>query len=145
MSQAKLGDTVLIHYTGKLADGTVFETSVGREPLQMTLGESRVIPGFEATVLGMSPGETTSTTLAAQDAFGPHKQDLVVQFSRDRMPPDIDPQVGHRMELETETGQSIEARIVEVSPEIITVDANHPLAGKDVMLDLELVEIVGKE
>ncbi len=141
---AKAGDTVTIHYTGKLADGTVFDTSRDREPLTVPLGEQRVIPGFENAILGMSTGETKTATIPAAEAYGPRQEEMVIQFNRDEIPPDLNVEVGQELQLQTNSGQAVPARVVKASDADITVDANHPLAGQDLTFDIEVVEIAAE-
>ncbi len=140
-STAKAGDTVTVHYTGKLDDGTVFDTSRDREPLTVPLGEERVIPGFEKAIIGMTPGEKKTATIPTADAYGERHPEMVVQFGRDKIPPDIDVSLGQELQLQTTTGQSLPARVIETSDSGVTLDANHPLAGQDLTFDIELVEI----
>lgn len=137
----KSGDTVAVHYTGKLADGSVFDSSRDREPLKFVLGQRRVIPGFEKAVMGMAQGETKTATIPASDAYGEHRPEMVVQFSRDKIPPDMDVQVGQELQVQTTSGQSLPARVVDTSDADVTLDTNHPLAGKDLTFDIELVEV----
>jgi FKBP-type peptidyl-prolyl cis-trans isomerase 2 len=142
MPQAKTGDTVRIHYTGKLNDGTVFDSSRQREPMELKLGGGQVIPGFERAVEGMAPGDSKRVQVTAADAYG-HRQDAqVLEFRRSELPPNAPPKVGQRIELQTEGGQKVPAQITNVTEATFTVDANHPLAGKDLTFDLELVDIV---
>lgn len=133
---AKTGDTVRVHYTGKLADGAVFDTSVGSEPYEFTLGQGQTISGFEQAVIGMKVGETKTFTLTADQAYGERSDDLVFEIGRDEMPPDITPEAG----MQLQTSQGI-ITIVEVTETTIKLDANHPLAGHDLTFDIELVEI----
>jgi peptidylprolyl isomerase len=141
MSQAKDGDAVKVHYTGTLGDGTVFDSSVGGEPLEFVLGEGNVIPGFEEAVRGMSPGETRMTTISAENAYGPHEPDAVFEVPRAQLPPDVDPQVGQQLGLQHPSGQMIPAVIAGVSDSAVTIDANHPLAGEDLTFEIQLVEV----
>jgi FKBP-type peptidyl-prolyl cis-trans isomerase 2 len=141
MSQAKSGDTVTVHYTGRLTDGTVFDTSSGGEPLKFTLGQNRVISGFEHAVLGMAPGEKKTAVVPSTHAYGNHRTDLVVEFQRQQMPDEIKLQVGQAIQLQAEGGQKLTARVIDLSSETVTLDANHPLAGQDLTFDIELVEI----
>ncbi|MEQ8789673.1 MAG: peptidylprolyl isomerase [Pirellulaceae bacterium] len=142
MSQAKDGDTVRVHYTGKLADGSVFDTSREREPLEFQLGEGRVIAGFEQAVRGMSPGEQTTAEVPADDAYGQRRDDMVLSVDRTEMPDGLQPEVGQQLQVTQPNGRAIPVRIVEVSDDAVKLDANHPLAGKDLTFDLQLVEIV---
>ncbi len=140
-TEAKSGDTVTVHYTGRLTDGTVFDTSSGGEPLRFTLGQQRVISGFEHAVLGMTPGDKKTTVVPSAQAYGEHRPDLVVEFQRAQMPQDITLQVGQALQLRAQDGQKLTARVIALSPDTVTLDANHPLAGKDLTFDIELVEI----
>lgn len=138
----KTGDKVAVHYTGKLPDGSVFDSSRDREPLQFVLGERRVIPGFENAVIGMTTGETKTARIPAADAYGERQPEMIVQFERDKIPPDIDVKVGQELQVQTTAGQAIPARVVDASEEDVTLDANHPLAGQDLTFDIELVDVV---
>jgi len=138
---AQDGNTVKIHYTGTLNDGTVFDTSTGREPLEFTLGEGKVIPGFENAVKGMRLGESKSVTIPADEAYGEHRADLVLEFGRESLPEGLNPQVGEQLQMKDPGGRTIVVPVTAVSDNTITVDANHPLAGKDLTFQLELVSI----
>lgn len=141
MAAAKSGDRVKVHYTGRLRDGTVFDSTEGREPLEFQLGEGRVIAGFEDAVQGMSPGDTKSVSLSPGEAYGPRRDEMVVAIDRERVPDDFNPQVGQRIELRGGEGQIMPAMIVEVTDQAVTVDANHPLAGQELQFDIDLVEV----
>lgn len=141
MTQAKSGDTVKIHYNGTLEDGTVFDTSSERGPIEFTIGQGRVIPGVEAAIMGMAEGEQKTVTLQPEDAYGPHRDDLIVRVSRNEMPPEIEPQVGLRLQASSQDGATTEVTITDVQEDEITLDANHPLAGKPLNFDITLVEI----
>ena len=138
---AKDGDTVKIHYTGTLEDGTVFDTSEGVEPLEFTLGVGSMIPGFEQAVYGMKIGQSKTVAIPADEAYGLHNDDLLIVLNRDQLPAGSDPEVGQVLQLQTEDGRILTATITEVFVEAIIVDANHPLAGKDLIFEIELVEI----
>lgn len=140
MDRAQAGDTVRVHYTGSLDDGSVFDSSRGRDPLEFTLGEGRVIAGFDEAVTGMSPGEERTVTVPADHAYGGRREELVFAVPRGQFPDEMEPAVGLEVQL-SQGGQRAVARIAEVSDETVTLDANHPLAGKDLTFDLELVEI----
>jgi len=142
MAQAKQGDTVRVHYTGKLEDGTVFDTSRERHPLQFTLGNGQVIAGFEQAVAGMKIGETKTTVIPVEQAYGPRRDDMVVTMSRENLPPNTALAVGQRIEITQADDQAFLATVTAVSEKNVTVDANHPLAGKALTFDLELVSIV---
>ena len=135
------GDMVSVHYTGKLDDGTVFDSSVGGEPLQFTVGAGQVIPGFEQAVIGMKLGESVTVTIPAAEAYGPHREDLVIVVDRSELPADIDPQVGGQIVGGLAGGGQMTVVIIEVTDSSVTVDANHRLAGKDLTFDIELVDI----
>jgi FKBP-type peptidyl-prolyl cis-trans isomerase 2 len=142
MSEAKTGDKVKVHYTGKLADGTQFDTSADQEPLEFTLGAGEVIPGFEEAVLGMNPGDTKTTTITAEDAYGDYDDELLLEVERDQFPPNITPEIGQRLQLHEANGEAFGAVVTSFDDETVTLDANHPLAGQDLTFDIELVEIV---
>lgn len=141
MAQAKNGDTVKIHYTGKLEDGSTFDTSADRDPLEFTLGQGELIPGFEQAVLGMEPGESKSVNIPAEDAYGPHHEELVAQVGRDKLPHDMHVKVGQQLQLQSTDGQRRVVEVTEVTDSHVTLDANHPLAGKDLTFDIKLIEI----
>ena len=139
---AKHGDTVKVHYTGKLDDGTVFDSSSDRDPLEFTIGEGLVIPGFERAVIGMNPGDSRTELIPNEQAYGPHLEEMVVVVDRQQMPAEIEPSIGQQLEVQQPSGQVIPVVITELSEEAITLDANHPLAGEDLTFDIQLVEIV---
>ena len=141
MTHAKHGDTVKVHYTGKFKDGTIFDTSVDREPLQVTLGEGRLLPGIEQTVIGMHPGVVKTIEIPSEQAYGPYREDLVLVIARDQFPEHLTPQVHQQLELTQENGQTMVVRVSEVSESTVTLDANHPLAGQDLTFEIELLEI----
>ena len=141
MAQAGNGDTVKIHYTGTLADGTEFDSSRDREPLQFTIGARQVIEGFEQAVVGMSPGDSKTATIPAAAAYGPRCDEMVVTVERSELPDDLEPQVGRRLRVEQDAGGPLIVMVTEVSESSVTLDGNHPLAGKDLTFALELVEI----
>ncbi len=135
------GDTVRVHYTGTLEDGTTFDTSVGREPLEFTLGEGQMIPGFEKAVYGLQVGKSKTVTIPAEEAYGPHRDDLVIVVEREQLPADLDPKVDQQLQMQQADGRTAVVIVTDVSEATITVDANHPLAGKDLTFEIELVEI----
>jgi peptidylprolyl isomerase len=139
---AEEGDTVQVHYTGTLEDGTVFDTSVGREPLQFTLGAGQMIPGFEQGVLGMKLGESKTITIPPEQAYGPYYEDRVWVLDRAQLPPGLEPEVGQQLQMTNAQGQIIIVTVTEVSATNITVDANHPLAGKTLTFEIQLVSIL---
>lgn len=141
MTEAKKGDTVRVHYTGKLTDGTQFDSSHGREPIEFELGSGQVIQGFERQVEGMAVGDTATVTVAAQEAYGDHDPQRVQKVPRSQVPPEVPLDVGSKLQASTQSGQTIQVQVVDVDEQAVTIDANHPLAGKDLVFDLELVEI----
>jgi len=141
MTQAKNGDKVKIHYTGRLQNGTVFDSSSDREPLQFSIGSGQVIPGFEEAVAGMKVGEKKTTLIPCAKAYGERNPSMVMVVDRKHVPPDIDPEVGQRLQVGSPSGELIAVTIIKVNNENITLDANPPLAGEDLTFDLELVEI----
>ncbi len=140
MAQAKTGDTVRVHYKGSLSDGTVFDTSRNRDPLEVTLGSGQLIPGFENAVLGMETGEERRVTIPAEDAYGPRREELILEVPRGRFPPDIEPEVGKQLRM-TQEGHDFVVVVQDVKEDSVTLDANHPLAGKELIFELELVEV----
>ncbi len=142
MAPAKTGDTVMVHYTGRLDYGSVFDSSEGGEPFELTLGEGLVIPGFEAAVTGMSPGDTRTTKIPAHEAYGAHRPELVMEVGRDQLDANLKPQVGDQLRSEQPDGGQFTVIVTAVSESSITVDANHPLAGKDLTFEITLVEIL---
>ncbi len=141
MAAAKTNDTVKVHYTGRLTDGTVFDSSLGKEPLEFTIGQKAVIAGFEEGVIGMAVGETKTVSIASQDAYGPYLEDLIGTIRRVHIPPDIDLKVGTIMQMQAPDGGVTLVRVKELNDENVTLDANHPLAGKDLTFDINLLEI----
>lgn len=142
MAKAKIGDKVKVHYTGKLEDGTVFDSSVEGEPLEFTIGSGEIIPGFEDEIIGMEEGEKKTFTIPSDKAYGPHREELMLKVARDEFPPDIEPFEGQNLQLRQPDGQVFYVVVIEVDEKTVTLDANHPLAGKDLTFDVELVEIL---
>ena len=141
MSQAKSGDTVKIHYAGTLDDGTEFDSSAGREPLEFAIGSGQVIPGFDNAVDGMTVGDSKTVTIPAGEAYGERHDQLVQQVPRTSLPDDMKPEIGMQLQSQAPDGQIMNLVITEVEVESITVDANHPLAGQSLAFAIELVEI----
>ncbi|RUT05277.1 peptidyl-prolyl cis-trans isomerase [Dulcicalothrix desertica PCC 7102] len=141
MGQAKVGDTVTVHYTGKLTDGTVFDSSSGGDPLEFTIGTGQLIPGFEDAVVGMNAGDSKTTHIPVEQAYGTYRDDMVIEVDREQMPPELEPEIGQQLQLQQPTGQVIPVVITEISDSTITLDANHPLAGEDLVFDIQLVGI----
>jgi peptidylprolyl isomerase len=142
MTQAKSGDTVRIHYTGTLDDGTEFDSSAGRDPLEFALGGGQVIPGFDSAVDGMTVGESKTVTIPADQAYGDHHEQLVQEVPKTALPEEIDPAVGMQLQSSSPEGQVMNLVVTDVAEETITVDGNHPLAGQALTFAIELVEIV---
>lgn len=141
MAAAKAGDTVRVHYTGTLDDGQVFDSSRGQEPLEFTLGEGQVIAGFDDAVTGMAVGDEKTVTIPVDEAYGEHRQELVMRLPREQLPPDLHPEVGQQLHMSN--GEDVVTVTVrEVADAHIVLDANHPLAGQDLTFALTLVEIV---
>ncbi len=141
MAQAENGSTVRVNYTGKLDDGTIFDSSQEQGPLEFTIGRNQVIPGFEAAVMGMSPGDSTTTIIPAKEAYGERRDDLVLAIDRSKFPENIEPKVDQQLQLSQESGEKLVVTVTEVSDSSVTLDANHPLAGKDLAFDIQLLEI----
>lgn len=141
MSQAKSGDTVKIHYTGTLDDGSQFDSSEGRDPLEFELGAGQVIRGFDKAVEGMSEGEEKSVTIEADDAYGQRHDQMVQEVPKSALPDDLEPEVGMPLQARNQDGQSLSLTVTEVGDDTITVDGNHPLAGRDLKFEIQLVEI----
>ena len=142
MIQAKSGDTVKVHYTGKFEDGTEFATSINDDPLQFTIGEGQVISGLEQAVMGMSPGEEKTAEILAEQAYGPYQANKVVEINRNRFPPQLELQIGTVLKMRKAGGKKIRRIVTTISETSVTLDANHPLAGEDLTFDLQLMEIV---
>jgi len=139
---AKSGDTVKVDYTGRLADDTIFDSSVGSDPPEFTIGSGQLIARFEEAVIGMKPGESQTITIPAEEAYGPHYKEWVFAIDRDQLPEDVEPQVGSILDLVIMPNAVMTVIVIAVSETSVIVDANHPLAGQDLTFDIELVEIV---
>lgn len=141
MQQVKKGDTVKVHYHGKLTDGTTFDSSEGREPLEFEVGSGMVISGFDNGVIGMTPGEKKTINIPVDEAYGAKQDDLFMEFPMDKFPPDMKPEPGMQLNMSNGSGQNFPVVISEVKEDAVVLDANHPLAGQDLIFDLELVNI----
>jgi peptidylprolyl isomerase len=141
MQQVKTGDTVKVHYHGRLTDGTTFDSSEGREPLEFEVGSGMVIKGFDDGLLGMGIGEKKTIDIAVDDAYGPRDPQMLMEFPIDRFPPDMKPEVGMQLTMTNDSGQNFPVVIAEVKEVSVILDGNHPLAGEPLIFDLELVEI----
>jgi peptidylprolyl isomerase len=142
MTDAKSGDTVRIHYTGTLEDGSTFDSSDGRDPLEFKLGSGQVIPGFDKAVTGMSVGEAKTVEIPPEDAYGEHNPNGRQSFPRANIPDDVPLDIGTRLQMQTPEGQAVQVVVAEVGEAEVILDANHPLAGKALTFAIELVEIV---
>jgi peptidylprolyl isomerase len=141
MPEAKSGDKVKVHYTGKLEDNTVFDSSKDRPPLEFTIGSGSIIPGFENAVIGMQTGESKTFTIPPDEAYGQPRDELKMEVKKSDFPDDITPEVGQQLQMKRADGNVINVVVAEMEDDKVTLDANHPLAGKTLTFDIELVEI----
>ena len=141
MKQVKEGDVVKVHYTGKLVNGEQFDSSVGREPLEFTVGAGQMIKGFDDAMPGMNLGEKKTINIAPEDAYGPRSEEAIIEFPKENVPADMILEPGMPLTLSNQAGQPVPAIVVEVKDDIIVLDANHFLAGQELIFDIELVEI----
>ncbi len=141
MPGAKPGDTVKVHYTGRFEDGSVFDTSQGKDPLEFIMGQSQVIRGFEEAVAELGPGESISTTIEAPEAYGERMEELLFEVDKARFPEGIEPAVGDQLELNQPEGGTVEVVVSQIEGDTVTLDANHPLAGRRLTFDIHLVDI----
>jgi len=141
MAPAQNGDKVKVHYTGKLGDGSVFDSSEGGAPLEFTLGQGQVIAGFDQGVVGMEPGDSKTLNIPVDQAYGPHHADRTFEVDRSDLPPDMSIELGMRLQGNQQGGTAVEVTVVEIDDSKVKMDANHPLAGKDLTFDIQLVEI----
>lgn len=142
MTQAKNGDTVKVHYTGKLKNGEVFDKSSESDPLQFKIGDGQIIPGLEEAVIGMEQGETRKTEIPADEAYGPRDEEKVVEIERSRFPDNLEPEVNQKLQVQQENGQQLIVTVTDVAEKTVTLDMNHPLAGEDLVFEIKLVNIV---
>lgn len=143
MQQVKSGDTVKVHYHGRLTDGTTFDTSSGREPLEFKVGSGHVIKGFDDGVTGMAVGDKKTVQISSSEAYGPKDESMIIEFPKENFPSDMNPEEGMQLNMTNGSGQVIPVVIVGIGEQSVTLDANHPLAGQDLIFDLELVDIAG--
>ncbi|MDJ0822252.1 MAG: peptidylprolyl isomerase [Paracoccaceae bacterium] len=141
MTQAKTGDTVRIHYTGTLADGSTFDSSAGRDPLEFVVGSGQIIPGLDTAIPGMAVGDKKTVEVAAADAYGQHNPAARQAVPRSEIPAEIPLEIGTQLQVQTPEGQVMPVTVAEVTDTEVTLDANHPLAGKDLTFAIELIEI----
>lgn len=144
MQEVKKGDTIKVHYKGTLTDGSVFDSSENREPLEFEVGSGMVIPGFDNGVIGMHVGDKKTVNIPAAEAYGQTQEELFLEFPINQFPEDLKPEVGMQLSMSNTQGQQFPVTIKEVKDEVVILDANHPLAGKDLTFDLELVDIQSK-
>lgn len=141
MAQATKGDVVKVHYKGSLNDGSVFDSSEGRDPLEFTVGSGQVIAGFDDAVTGMSINETRTVKIPAENAYGTYQDDMRVTVKKTDFPPGVEPAVGHMLQIRSADGQSFRVQVLSMTDTEVVLDGNHPLAGKDLTFDITLVEI----
>jgi len=141
MNQVKENNTVKVNYTGKLSDGQVFDSSEGKEPIEFTLGQGQLIPGFEKGLIDMELNEKKTITVAKEEAYGDVNKDLIQEVKKTELPQDMTPEVGMGLVSKSPDGQEMNLMVIEVKDESIVIDGNHPLAGKDLVFDLEVLEI----
>jgi len=141
MAEVKSGDVVKVHYTGKLANGEQFDSSIGREPLEFTVGAGQMIAGFDAALPGMNVGDKKTINIAAKDGYGETDETAIIEFPKENVPADMKLEIGQQLTLSNEQGQPFPVVVKEVKEEIVILDANHFLAGKELIFDIELVSI----
>ncbi|RXK80335.1 peptidylprolyl isomerase [Chlorobaculum sp. 24CR] len=142
MAQVKKGDKVLVHYTGTYEDGTVFDSSAERDPLEVTVGSGMVIQGFDRALVDMEPGQKKTVNIPVDEAYGPRAEELIAEIKREQVPADIPLEVGQQLQLSLADGGEAIVLIVDLTDTTVTLDANHPMAGLDLNFELELVEIL---
>lgn len=142
MEQVKEGDVVRVHYTGKLTNGEQFDSSEGREPLEFTVGGGQMIKGFDAAMPGMSVGDKKTINISADDAYGQKDEQAIIEFPKTNIPPDMKLEPGMQLQLRNENGQPFPVTVAEIKDDVVVLDANHMLAGKELVFDIELMEIV---
>ncbi len=142
MQQVKAGDVVRVHYTGKLTSGEQFDSSVGREPLEFTVGAGQMIKGFDAALPGMAKGDKKTINISAEEGYGERSDEAIIPFPKENVPPDMKLEPGMALTLSNQHGQPVPVVVVEVKDDVIVLDANHFLAGQELVFDIELVEIV---
>ncbi len=141
MSAALEGSTIKVHYTGRLEDGTVFDSSEGREPLEVTLGTKSVIPGFEKGLMGLKAKEKKSITIPADEGYGQRRDEMLMEVTKADFPDDITPELGLELQMQMDDGQDIPMKVIEIEDQKVTLDANHPLAGKTLIFEVEVLEV----
>ncbi len=141
MTEIKVNSKVSVHYTGRLADGQVFDSSEGREPLTFTVGAGQLIKGFEDGVMGMKVNESKTLNISSEEAYGPRREELIQEIEKNMLPKDLDPQVGQKLASQGTDGRQMVVSVTAVGDSTITIDGNHELAGKDLIFDIEVVSI----
>ncbi|AHF97538.1 MAG: FKBP-type peptidyl-prolyl cis-trans isomerase [Desulfurella sp.] len=141
MAIAQKGDKVLVHYVGKLDDGSVFDSSIESSPLEFIIGDGTIIPGFEEAVIGLEEGQKKSFTLKPEEAYGPYYNERVIVINKSQLPPDLDPQIGDRLQGQQPDGSVVLFSVIDKNEEELTLDGNHPLAGKNLNFEIELVKV----
>jgi peptidylprolyl isomerase len=141
MAQAKMNDTVIVHYTGSFTDGVVFDSSIDREPFEFTIGQGMVIPGFENGIIGMHEGDSKKINIPAEDAYGPHREDLLTTIERSQIPASIDLQIGMVLQMRSPDGGTANVTIQDINQESVILDLNHPMAGKELIFEVNLVKV----
>ena len=144
MQQAKKGDTVRVHYTGTLLTGEQFDSSAGREPLEFEVGAGMMIKGFDDAVVGMAVGDKKTINISPEEAYGERNEQMVIDFPRSNFPDDMEPEIGMQLMMNNSAGQQFPVTITEVREDVVVLDANHMLAGKELVFDIEMVEIDAK-
>lgn len=146
MAQAKSGDKVIVHYSGSLEDGTIFSSTYEEdEPFEFTIGEESVLPSFQNAVIGMNKGETKTISVPPEDGYGEHKKEFVLKMERDQAPPDLELEVGKRLQIRLNDGTTRVVTVMAITEDSVILDANDPLAGKTLQFEIELVQIVQSE
>nr|WP_294907339.1 peptidylprolyl isomerase [uncultured Lacibacter sp.] len=144
MQQAKKGDTVRVHYTGTLLTGEQFDSSAGREPLEFEVGAGMMIKGFDDAVVGMAVGDKKTINISPEEAYGERNEQMIIDFPRSNFPDDMEPEIGMQLMMNNSAGQQFPVTITEVREDVVVLDANHMLAGKELVFDIEMVEIDAK-
>ena len=142
MAQAKEGDKVKVNYTGSLEDGTVFGSASAEDPLEFTIGEKKVLPSFENAIIGMNEGDIKTVSIYPEEAFGYRKEDLIFDVARTKLPSSVDLKLGGVLRVRSDAGQDFEVVITNIDDEVVTLDGNHPLAGKVLNLEIQLIQIL---
>ncbi len=141
MVTAEKGNKVKVHYKGTLDDGSIFDTTEGQEPFEFTIGEGEVLPDFENAIIGLQPGDKVKIRIPSEDAYGVYREDLCFPVSKDYFPEGIEPKIGEFFSLQLKNGNTIVVKVKEISNSTVILDANHPLAGKDLNFEIEVVEV----